>query len=194
VIVLSVAHSSAARGAVYNGHDEHTESSAWTSIVANYLRHAVPVRTIINGALPQKVETTNSLNDVLLAVEIHFNSDESRRQSGSETLYAPRSILGRLAAEIVQRELAGVFPPSRGAKEGWYRMDKPGHIDYPGDKEGDEAPDYFLARTKCTALIVEPEFIYNWETIDAKRRAGCVALAKGLLAAYNFIEARRNKT
>ena len=34
--------------------------------------------------------------------------------------------------------LAEIFPPSRGIKEGWYRQDFPGRVDYDGDVEGDE--------------------------------------------------------
>lgn len=184
MIALSAGHYPASPGACHGDYCEHAEAAAWVSIVANLLRGQVPPVIVPTGRLTEKVTWLNRQAGVKLACEIHFNSDASKRQAGSETLYCPGSARGATAAAIVQAGLGGVFPPSRGAKEGWYRMDKPGHVDYPGDIDGDEKKDYFLEKTNMVALIVEPEFIYNWKTIEDRRHAGCSALAAGLLRAY----------
>ena len=52
-------------------------------------------------------------------------------------------------------------------------MDRPGVNDYAGDIDGDESIDAFLVRTKCTALILEPEFIQNKSVIEANRDICC---------------------
>ena len=118
------------------------------------------------------------------ALEIHFNSAAVPGVKGSETLYAPGSQRGSKIARIVQCHLAKQYPPNRGIKEGWYRMDRPGVIDYAGDTEGDEIIDYFLRKTKCPALIVEPEFIQNHRKITSTRLDGITQLAEGLIDAY----------
>lgn len=183
MIVLAPGHDASAKGASYHGFTEHDEALRWVDITANFLRGYLPVR-VVHGKLAEKIAAVNAYgHEVLLACEIHFNSDESKRQGGSETLYCPGSTAGRAAAEFVQKELAGVFPPSRGVKEGWFRQDAPGRLDYPGDVDGDEAVLAFLRQTRCPAIIVEPEFIYNWSIIEERRMAGCHALGRGLLAA-----------
>lgn len=177
MIALSAGHNPQSPGACHGDFCEHAEAAAWVSIVANILRGQIPPVIIPTGRLSQKVEWVNRQPGVLLACEIHFNSDESKKQKGSETLYCPGSTFGKIAAEIIQEELGGVFPPSRGAKEGYYRMDKK------------NPPDFFLEKTKMVAIIVEPEFIYNWNTIEDRRHAGCAALATGLGKAYEGLQA-----
>ena len=44
----------------------------------------------------------------------------------------------------------------------------------------ENGPDRFLAKTKCTALIVEPEFIRNVNDIISKREAACHAIVNAL--------------
>ena len=179
MILLSAGHEPNAKGASYNGFNEHDEATIWVQTIYDIISAGDLYQCSIvpTGSLTDKVKWINSQSDAQLIVEIHFNSDESKRQHGSETLYMPGSEKGKWAAEIVQAEMAGLFPPSRGVKEGWYRMDKPGHVDYKGDVEGDEAIDYLLRATKPVALIIEPEFIYNREIIETKANAACVALA-----------------
>jgi hypothetical protein len=136
-----------------------------------------------SGKLPEKVGFINDLcglNDVVCAVEIHFNSGPAGRVWGSETLYYPGSHAGKRMAEHVQSKLGAVFSPDRGAKEGWYKMDRPGIADYHGDVDGDEKPDYFLARTRCPALILEPEFIQNATVIRERRDQAINAIASAL--------------
>jgi N-acetylmuramoyl-L-alanine amidase len=175
-IALSAGHYPASPGACHGDFCEHGEAAAWVSILDNLLRGQMRVEIVPAVRLGQKVEWINARPQIALVCEVHFNSDESKSQSGSETLYCPGSSRGERVAGIVQAELAGVFPPSRGAKEGWYRMVRPPS---PG-----ATPDYLLAKTRPVALIVEPEFIYNWPLIETRRHAGCAVLARGLLAAF----------
>ncbi len=188
MILLSAGHYPGAPGACYEGFCEHEEASRWVSIAANLIRGRMRVETVPTGTLPQKVQFINSYpQPVSLACEIHFNSDASKRQRGSETLYCPGSVKGAQAAAVVQRYMADVLQLDRGAKEGWYRMDRPGTLDYPGDTDGDEVPDYFLSKTNAVALIVEPEFIYNRQVIEDNRHAACAALADALVEAAKVI-------
>jgi hypothetical protein len=208
MIILSAGHFPADPGACYP-HDnphwcEHAEAEEWVNRIAPLVRQQMKVGVVPTGPLAiwsppgrysrtlvgGKVFWINEQcrrNDVKLAVELHFNSDTSKRQRGCETLYCPGSAKGEVAAQIVQGAMAGLFPPSRGAKEGWHRMDHPGHVDYPGDVDGDEKIDFFLKATHCTALIIEPEFIYNRQTIESNRRAACEVIAAALIEAAKKI-------
>lgn len=189
MILLSAGHYPAASGACFGDFCEHAEALRWVERTAALIRQHARVDLVPAGALAAKVAHVNSYRHepVRVACEIHFNSDPSRKGHGSETLYCPGSVKGRRAAEIVQRALGAVLPPDRGIKEGWYRMDKPGHEDYPGDVEGDEKPDYFLSATNPMALIVEPAFIHDREMIELMRAEACEALASALLVAAEVV-------
>jgi N-acetylmuramoyl-L-alanine amidase len=171
MILISAGHHPLAKGAGYNDHYEHDEAVIWASEIAGLIRGRMMVDIVPTGSLGDKIEWINNQTDAVLLCEIHFNSDESKRQTGSETLYCPGSVKGKAAAEIVQKALAGIFPPSRGAKEGYYQMDKT------------KGPDAILVKTNCVALIVEPEFIYNYAVIEERRSPACVALADALVKA-----------
>jgi len=180
MILISAGHHPLAKGASYNGHNEYDEAILWASEVANLIRGRSPVNMVPTGRLPEKIAWINAQKNISLICEIHFNSDESKRQHGSETLYCPGSLLGHASAEIVQQALAGIFPPSRGAKQGWYQMDK------------SKGPDALLAQTARPAIIVEPEFIYNWSTIQERRHPACAALADALVFSAQSIIGQEN--
>lgn len=163
---------------------EHEIAVEWIGLIALTVRQQIPLVVIPSGWLGDKVKAINALKNCKLAVELHFNSSSSISARGSETLYCPGSKNGLQAAITMQKYMSNIFPPNRGAKEGWYRMDRPGHIDYKSDIEGDEKIDYFLGKTKPVALIIEPEFIFNSMTIKKLRLPGCDAIASGILAAY----------
>jgi len=171
LILLSAGHYPEAKGAGYNDHYEHDEAVIWSSQIANLIRGRMMVDIVPTGQLSSKIEWINKQRDAVLLCEIHFNSDEYKKQRGSETLYCPGSVKGKAAAQIVQKYLGGIFPPNRGAKEGYYQMDKT------------KGPDAILAKTNCVALIVEPEFIYNYIVIEDRRHAACAALADALVEA-----------
>lgn len=189
MIAISAGHHVGARGATVGDFSEYPETLKWAELIWNNIRRLygkensmlVPV-----GTLPKKVEFINravAMVGCQLAVEVHFNSAPGGGAKGSETLYHPGSTKGKVAAEIVQDGLAQIFKPDRGVKEGWYRMDRPGVVDYHGDVDGDEKPDYFLRATDCPAIIIEPEFIQNRITILHWREKACEIIAHKLIQA-----------
>ena len=189
MILLSAGHYPESPGACFFNFCEHEEADKWINIIAYFLREQTHVDKVPTGKLMAKVKWINdfSLEKVTLAIEVHFNSDFQHSQSGFETLYCPSSEKGKQVAKIVNDSLIGIFPKNRGIKEGWYKMDRPGVEDYPGDVEGDEKPDYFLKATNPIALILEPEFIHNRVVIETNRDAACKALAGGFLKAIEEI-------
>lgn len=189
MIYLSAGHYPESPGACHNDFCEYDEAAKWVVLLQKLLQPRTTVLMVPADKLTAKVafinKTPTKPGD--LAIEIHFNSDVSKKQHGSETLYCPGSVKGERAALIVQNALSSLLGPNRGAKEGWYQMDKPGHKDYPGDVEGDEVPDYFLAKTNCVALILEPEFIYNRLAIESLRDVVCEVLADAIIEAANAV-------
>lgn len=192
MILLSAGHYPKSPGACYpetNPHwCEHGIAANWINRIAAILREQVEVAVVPTGRLSAKVTWINavcSIRTVSLAVELHFNSDKSKRQKGSETLYCPGSVKGEMLATIVQGAVASIFPPNRGVKEGWKDQDVPGRVDYPGDVDGDESVLYFLKETNCPALIIEPEFIYNRSTIEASESIACEIISEALVEAVN---------
>lgn len=184
VLILSIAHYPERSGASWQGMREHDESVKWVNFIYGRLSKYTDITTHLVGIgkLGDKVAQVNKLVDQtrvmravvpILAVELHFNSTGPTFVSGNETLYYPGSVTGRNAAMQFNDEFTdyaadvyGLHVKDRGAKEGWYRMDRPGIKDYAGDVDGDETPDYFLRKTKCTSLILEPHFMCELEGMD----------------------------
>lgn len=190
MIALSAGHYEVARGAHdRDGFYEYPETQRWAREIFDILRgpdYDLSPLLIPAESLAAKVDFINTAYRrglVELAVEIHFNSCPGGGAHGSETLYCPGSIASRRAARTVQGALGSILPPNRGVKEGWYKMDRPGIQDYPGDKEGDETPDYFLRATTCPALIIEPAFIQDRTIISDMREMTCEVLASALASA-----------
>lgn len=178
---MGIAHYMAAPGACHDGMCEWEQSAFWTALLQSHLLDmGYEVVVAPEGLLPQKVEFLNE-EKCDLVLEIHFNACGDCGASGCETLCHPGSEKGKVAAEIIQRHLQPALGiKDRGVKEGWYKMDRPGVTDFPGDVEGDEKPDYFLRATNCTALILEPEFIEKLADIKPKRMAAVRAIAEGI--------------
>jgi hypothetical protein len=181
VILISAGHHQGAQGASWNGRTEWPQAVLWQELLVQYLGdvgEAVP-----HGLLRDKVEYINSAQAVC-AIEIHFNSakvDGKHVGRGSETLCYPGSTKGIELAHCVQRVLAHDFPPDRGVKEGWYRMDRPGVVDYQGDVDGDESIDYILRKTNCPTIIIEPDFLHRWDLIEHNRAHACMGMARELI-------------
>lgn len=134
----------------------------------------IPVPT---GTLRDKVAFINR-SDIDYAIEIHFNS-AGVKASGCETLYMPGSARGKYLAETIQElivEALGIR--DRGVKEGLYWR----------SRERTNTPLYFLRRTNCPAVIIEPEFLQSYdENIGHKEIVDfCFAMIDALL---NAIEA-----
>ena len=170
MIFISAGHHPSAPGAKYERFVEHDEAVIWTEELAAALDGdgiLVPV-----GVLREKVNFINArLMNGDVAVEIHFNAamkDGENVGRGSETLYYPGSDKGKALAEKMQECLGAIFPPDRGAKEGWYQMNPA------------KGADFFLAKTKCPSIIVEPEFVHRFDLIADKRTEAIIVLAKAL--------------
>ena len=182
VVGISAAHHPRRSGADFCGFCEHNESRIWTKLVKEALEKAgVEVHEAPIGGLRNKVDWLN-LRKPDVSLEIHFNGSLNPQVQGCETLYHPGSKLGFILAKLVHKAYQPEMDNNdRGVKEGWYRMDRPMVIDYPGDVDGDEKPDYFLAKTNCPALILEPDFIAQVRNITDKRYAACEKIAAGIL-------------
>lgn len=182
MIFISAGHHPERKGARFKNYCEHDEAKIWVSELIGLLGDRAKV--VPTGLLKQKVEFINR-NKAELAIEVHFNSykkwddrnkdgivdeDELIAQGkGCETLYFPGSKLGKILADEVNAAMAQIFFPDRGVKEGWFRMKK------------DTVADYFLAKTNCPAIIIEPEFIHRIDIIQKNRTAACAGIASTLL-------------
>ena len=188
MIAISIGHYLAAPGACWKGQCEYELATQWAQLIYDELKFRTDARLIVPGKLPYKVDQINILN-AALAMEIHFNACGGCGASGTETLYAPGSVKGKQAAEIVQHGMVQAMrTKDRGAKEGWFRMDRPGIVDYPGDIDGDEQPDYFLRKTNCPAIIIEPEFIHNYYKYEDDIEDICSVIAGQLMMAEEAIK------
>lgn len=186
MILISAGHNDQAKGAAFEGFSEYPETLDWAKAIVARLEifWKQPAILVPPDTLTNKVHFINQVHKqakVAIALEVHFNSGPAGRVRGSETLYCPGSKRGKQIAEAIQSSLAAFMPPNRGAKEGWYKMDRPGVKDFPTDVDGDETPDYFLRATQCPAVIVEPEFIQNSGTITANCDCCCEAIADTLI-------------
>jgi len=176
IVLLSAGHYPAAPGACFEGYCEHEEATQWVSEIA--FRYGEGIKVVPTGVLQKKVSYINEQveqHNAVFVLEVHFNYATKNVNGtpepvgrGCETLYYPGSEPGKRAAEIIQGRMAELFPPSRGVKEGYYRMNPA------------NGPDFLLARTKCPAVIVEPEFMHHKDKIQAQRMEGCIALAQAL--------------
>lgn len=190
IVLLSAGHYPGAPGACWpptgeNRFCEHEEAARWVSHIAIAVREQFPVITVPTGPLEKKVEWMNAYRPpadhrVALSAEIHFNSNEQRRGSGCETLYYPGSRRGLAAATMIQNAMSVIYR-DRGIQEGWYRLDKPGRIDFAGDIPGDEALDVFISGVPFPAVIIEPEFIFNRDVIETTRNDACTLIAEAII-------------
>lgn len=163
-----------AKGAAYQNYNEHDEVKIWQSLIVNDL--GKDAMAVPPGTLSEKTTFINSwsVDSKDIAVELHLNAAPGNAVvHGSETLYYPNSLRGKALAQAIQAKLSEVFPPNRGAKEGYYRMDP------------SNGPDWFLRKTTCTAVIIEPEFIMHMSSIQEKRNHACQTIAQTL---RHFIE------
>ena len=176
-VFIAAGHYPTAPGAGFEGFYEHEEATRWVSVMTALdpdARVLVPVPT---GTLKEKTVFINKRCDRQrdVAVEIHFNSfvdtQGNHKGSGCVSLFYPDSKTSAALANACQEVLKVHFPPDRGIAAGWYR--------------GNElrGPYYFLAKTSCAAVILEPEFVHHRELIQSKRQEVAQALA-AMLAEY----------
>lgn len=170
MIFISAGHYPSAPGAKWERFIEHDEAVIWAEALVEQISTAMFVPT---GVLKSKVDFINErIMNGDIAVEIHFNAARDSNNNpvgkGCETLYYPGSTKGKSLAEVCQAAMASLFPPSRGVKEGWYRMNP------------DNGPDFFLAKTRCPAVIIEPDFVHRSDLIMDNREQAIVNLANAL--------------
>jgi len=169
-VFLAAGHYPTRPGACWEGFCEHDEAVLWVEAIHD----AMPETSLIvpTGTLRQKADFINArLTNGDIAIEIHFNSakvDGKNIGNGCETLNFPNSIKGQVLAMQCQISMSEFFLPDRGCKDGWYRGD-PARGAY-----------FFLERTKCPAVILEPQFIHHKEEIQNKRSTCCTSLASAL--------------
>ena len=185
IILISAGHYPERPGAAFGSFNEYEEANHWAILITDYLiREGHEAMLVPTGVLRKKIDFINKHNP-LLAVEIHFNSfkvwEDANRDGiitddelhhagkGCETLYFPESQKGAVLASNIQKELAKIFSPDRGIKEGWYRMNK---------KNG---PDYFLEKTSCPSVIIEPDFIHRKIRIQDNRRKACKVIGDAII-------------
>lgn len=178
MILVSAGHHPGQTGAHFDDFVEHDEAMLWVVEIARLLGPRGLV--VPPGTLARKVDFINR-HSPSLAIEIHFNDAWKDKNSdgivqrdehvghGCLTLYMPGSDRGRSLATAVQNSIAQMFLPDLGVREGWYRLDQ------------SRGPDFFLARTVCPAIIVEPDFVTNAKRIRGNRLSACAAIADALL-------------
>lgn len=189
--LISAGHDEVKQGATYENNGslitEFMLASKWADLITELLGDKA-IR-VPNGTLREKVafinHTCGTLQGEHIAVEIHFNSFKYWKDldgdgvvdademiaggRGSETLYMPKSVRGHMAATKVQDHLGRLMYPNRGVHPGYYQ------------RNPDNPVLYFLRKTKCTALIIEPEFIDNIDDINNNMKVACYAIATELL-------------
>lgn len=179
-ILVSAGHHANDPGAVFGDFAEHEEAVRWRDlIVGALLAQDQPVISVPIGTLIDKVSFINKAASQRrsIAIEVHFNAGGTPGVTGgSETLYCPGSQAGEMMARIIQDRLADIFMPDRGIKPGYFRMDPSKPVDY------------FLRKTRCPAVIIEPEFVHNAATIRASRERACVEIAAALMRVHEIVQ------
>ena len=179
MIFLSAGHYPSRPGVGFEGFFEHDEAVRWVDLMHEQISDISCI--VPPGVLRTKVEFINNRRTWdSFALEVHFNSAKANTAPegeppvwehigrGCETLYYPGSKKGKPLAQVINDAMAKHMEPDRGIKEGWYQMNK------------DKGPNFFLARTACSAIIIEPDFIHRKDIIQQKREACCEAIACAL--------------
>lgn len=180
-IIICPGHHPAAVGATWEGSSnlikEHDKTDEWVRRIMDRAGGSGIHITMVHGMpLREKVNRVNEISLTVqrdaIAVDLHFNAAGRTYVEGCETLYYPGSDRGHVAAEVFQTTFMaranGLAGRDRGVKEGWYKQDHPHRVDYDGDVEGDEVPDYFLKATNCPSLILEPLFLCQFDGMTSE--------------------------
>jgi len=161
MLAISVGHHENAKGAIYKHYNEYELALLWSSLIC---RHLTKKFVVVSGLLRNKTKRINVLG-CSMALEIHFNSELTKKAAGHEVLYYPGSSKGKMFADKINTVLSGYFKPDRGIKEGYYKLNKNNGVNF------------FLSNTKCPSIIIEPEFIFNIDEINKQDVACCKAIA-----------------
>lgn len=166
MIIVSAGHYPDKPGVCHDGFCEHDEAARWVDVICAKLDElGVDNVKCPTGYLKGKIDFINHRNPKL-AIEIHFGTGAG---NGACTLYQPDSKDGKAYAELLQAAMEKTLSKNGdGSMEGWYRMDKTLGVDF------------FLRKTKCESLILEPEFIENKDVIQSNRIEVCQNLANAI--------------
>jgi len=156
-IAISAGHFPERPGLAHNQLTEYGETILIAARLVNLLHFLGHSPYMIGtGYLERKTEQIN-IGKFDYGLEIHLNGGGG---DGCETLYCPGSRQGEALAKRIQGNMVSRCGfRDRGIKEGWYRMDRPGVVDYPGDVDGDENINFILKYTNCPFVIIEPFFM-----------------------------------
>jgi len=160
-----------AKGAVNKKHglNEYDETKKIISFLAALLRAKGNDVQIFYGHLTHKIHCINA-GKFDIAIDLHLNAGGGH---GCEVVHVPHSESRHEQAALMSATISKFMGiRDRGAKEGWYKMDVPGQVDYPGDIDGDEHGDAFVEQTNCPAFIPEPLFIDNDAEVEKWLVAG----------------------
>lgn len=187
-IGLCPGHHTAAKGATNKKHglNEHDEAVKVVEHLDKLLTDAGLDVAVFTGKLGQKIRQINA-GSFSLVLDIHFNAGGGK---GCEVIHVPNSKPRHKQAAVMSNGISTYMGSrDRGAKGGWYKMDRPDIVDFPGDENGDEKPDAFVSQTNCCALIPEPLFIDNDAEVEYWLVAGrheqlAEAIAHGIADAF----------
>lgn len=169
-VFISAGHVNNKDGANFKGtFFEHTEAVLWRDIICELMG----IKPVPVGTLEEKVKYINdTMSEPSIAIEIHFNAAMNSKKEyigkGCETLHYPKSKNGIALAELIHEEILKSFSPDRGLKEGYYQMNPKKPVDY------------FLRKTHCPAIIIEPEFIHRYGNIVINRGTCCRNIVRAL--------------
>ena len=183
MILISAGHHPTKPGACFEGFCEHDEALRWVDEICKHLGELCV--KVPPSVLKDKIAFINARSPDI-AVEIHFNSakvwkdlnengivDAGEMKNvgrGALTLYCPNSVKGKALATVVQEAMSPLYGTHwNGVMEGWYRMSKK----YGADK--------FLTKTRCPAIIIEPEFIHHKDLIQEHREVACFNIVQALV-------------
>jgi len=202
-IALCPGHKHSAKGAVNKKYNlnEYDEGSIIVEHMATQLRDLGHNVTVIDGGLTHKVDTINS-GGFDLAIDYHHNADadhldpndyDDTRGTGSMVMYCPKAktygepepgstrrsqantVSASIASSLGIRDLKG--------RPGWYWGQNSLSNGKPTKK------DYFLRKTTCPSLILEPGYIDNnkfaktW-LVSKRHEELATAAVKALLEAF----------
>jgi len=185
LILISAGHHQTKVGACFKDFCEFDEASRWAKLIFENIGEEKAM-LVPFGVLKSKVAFINERAINSIAVEIHFNSakvwedlnkdgivDEGEMKNvgrGALTLHYPKSKKGIELATDIQKTIEPFYGTHwNGVMEGYYRMNKKFGIDY------------FLAKTHCPSVIIEPEFIHHKDLIQEHREVACFNIAQALM-------------
>jgi len=182
--LISAGHNETSKGAKFEGFNEFDEASVWANKIAGHIGDDALL--VPPGKLAQKVEFINEHAKDSIAIEIHFNSakvwedlnkdgvvDPGEMHNvgrGALTLHYPNSARGILLAVDMQEAMEPLYGKHwNGVMAGYFRMNPKNKVDY------------FLSKTHCPSVIIEPEFIHHKELIQKHREVACFNIAQALM-------------